>query len=177
MRIGEVNQENYKQMLKILGVKNPKSLGILSAGGEDWQNQCQSLEARDARMVASGFVEDGMLIREGDTSHRKIVPVSDDIKNKLIEVTRRQFLTNGNGMSPTRDGDEISAIKKEYRKNVPPSERLSVTYTLSQIVQAENRRLTEYVRANVPNWTHGQPIPTDVLKDAVSGNGHLDVKV
>jgi len=182
MRIGEVTQENYKEFLKILGLKDTNNLEKMpgkdkNSGGLDQYGQRigdESFEAIVARQVAAGYVEEGMVGRAGDTSWRKIVPVSDEIKNKLIEVTRRQFLTNGNGMSPARDGDEIGAIKREYRKNIAPGDRLSVTYTLSQIVQEENRRLVDYVRANVPGWNYGQKIPPDVLKGAVSGG--FDVK-
>jgi hypothetical protein len=175
MRIGEVNQDNYKQMLKILGVKDTTNLDKLSKKSNKLESE-QSWEDIVAAQVKAGYVEEGMVVREGDTSWRKIVPVSYSIKNKLIEVARRQFLENGNGMSPARDGDELGAIYREYRKGIAPSDRLSVTYTMSQIVRAENQRLIDYVRANVPGWTYGQKIPADVLRDAVSGKGHLDVK-
>ncbi|MDR0197432.1 MAG: DUF3879 family protein [Oscillospiraceae bacterium] len=169
MRISEVNAENYKEYLKILGVKDTKHLDKMWGNSNNAEKKDFSHEAREARMVALGYIEEGMLIRDGDTSWRKIVPVSDEIKNKLVEVVRRQTLANGDLKGYARDGDEIGAIFKEYRKTVAPSDRLSVTYTLSRIVQAETQRIDDYVHANVPGWKHGQPIPDDVLKAAVSG--------
>lgn len=85
-------------------------------------------------------------------------------------------MTNANGMSHARDGDEIGALMKEYRTNIPPSERGAVTWTLNDIVVSESQRLVDYVKASVPGWQHGQAIPSDVLKAAVSGKS-LDVKV
>jgi hypothetical protein len=183
MRIGQITQDNYKEYLKILGIKDVKKLdGLLgkdkNTDGFDQFGQRigdYSHEAQEARMVAAGYGQEGMLVREGDTSWKKIIPVSDDIKSHFIEVARRQFLTNGDGRGYARDGDEIGALLNEYRKSVPPSERLSFTYTINQMLREENMRLMDFVKANVPGWTHGQAIPSDVLKGAVSGG--LDIKV
>ena len=179
MRIGEVNTENYGQMLKILGVKDTTNLDKLTGGKTKEQAEAEFDHSHEARMATAAKMglEEGMYVGDGDTSHHRIVPVSDEVKNKLIEVVRRQFLTNGNGMGDYRDGDEIGALYKEFRKNIAPSERLAFTYTLRQIMREENQRLFDYVRANVPDWRPGQAISPDVLKAAVSGKGHLDVKV
>ena len=177
MRIGQVTQDNYKDFLKLLGLKDTKNIDKLTgkSAKEIEAEFDHSHEAAERAMVASGFGQEGMLIREGDTSWRKIVPVSDDIKNHFIEVARRQFLTNGDGRGYAKDGDEIGALLKEYRKNIPPSERLSFTYTIGQIIREENIRLMDYVMANEPGWTYGKKISADVLKGAVSDG--LDIKV
>jgi len=179
MRIGEVNQENYKQMLKILGVKDTTNLDkLMGKSAKEMEAEFDhSFEAAERAMVASGFGQEGMLIREGDTSWKKIIPVSDEVRDKLIEVVRRQFLANKDGMSDYRDGDEIGAVYRKYREGIPPSERLSATYTMSQIVREENQRLYNYVTAHVPGWKAGQIIPDDVLKDAVLSVGYFDKKV
>lgn len=174
MRIGQVTQDNYMEYLKMFGGKDSKVLDKLWGKDEEAKGE-KSIEEINAMLVKMGYVEEGMFLT-GDESYKKIVPVSDEIKEKLIETVRRQFVTNGNGMGEARDGDEIGAIMKEYRANISPSERLSVTWTLSQIVQSENKRLVNYVKANVPGWQHGQSISPSILKEAVSGNS-LDIKV
>jgi len=175
MRIGQVTQDNYMEYLKMFGGKDSKVLDKLWGKDKEAKGE-RSWEEIKADLVRSGFAEDGMFLTEGDESYKKIVPVSDEIKEKLIETVRRQFVTNGNGMGEARDGDEIGAMMKEYRANISPSERLSVTWTLSQIVQSESERLVNYVKANVPGWQHGQSISPSILKEAVSGNS-LDIKV
>ncbi|MCL2634059.1 MAG: DUF3879 family protein [Oscillospiraceae bacterium] len=178
MRIGDVTTENYKEYLKILGVKDTTNLDkMLGKSAKEMEAEFDhSFEAAERAMVASGFGQEGMLIREGDTSWKKIIPVSDEVRNKLIEVVRRQLMTNKNGMGDYRDGDEIGAVYRNYREGIPPSERLSATYTMSQIVREENQRLYNYIVAHVPGWRPGQTIPADVLKGAVSGESHLDIK-
>lgn len=179
MRIGEVNKDNYKDYLKLFNVKNAKEIeeSIDRVWGKDKESEFDhSLEAAEKYLVSIGYAEEGMLIDiNNDGSWKKIVPVSDDIKNKLIETIRRQFLTNGDGMTAEGDGDELGAILKDYRKNIDPSERLSVTWTLNQIITQESQRLIGYVKSNMSGWKHGEPIDPDVLKAAVSGN-HFDVK-
>ena len=183
MRIGQATQENYMGYLKLFGTKGAKNLGGLLRKGEHANGLDQfgqrigdySHEAQEARMVAAGYGEAGMLIREGDTSWKKIVPIADEIRNRFVDVARRQFLANGNGTSAARDGDEIGALLKEYRKSIPPNKRLSFTYTISQILQAENQRLVDFVKASDPSWTHGKQIDPAILKKAVFGG--LDINV
>ena len=183
MRIGQVTQENYMDFLKLLGAKNSKTLDNLwgkdkNNGGLDQFGQKigdYSHEAQEARMVAAGFGEAGMLVREGDSSWRKIIDIPDDIKNHFIQLERSFFLRNGDGTTNARDGDEVGALLKKYRKNIPPSERLAFTHTINQLMLEEARRLENYVRANDPSWRNGQKIDPDILKRAVSVG--LDIKV
>lgn len=173
MRIGGVTKENYEYYLKLFGVEDTKALDIV-LGNEDGNSEFDhSYEARNAKLVAAGH-EDGMLIRNGDESYKRIVPVSEEIKNKLIETKRRQFLTNGNGMAEACDGDEIGAIMKEYRKNIPPKERLAVTWTLGQIVQNESQRLVDFLKANDPTWTYGKPFDKSLFDNYAGG---IDLKL
>lgn len=171
MRIGEITKDNYKEFLKMLGLKNPQSLDNVLGEEEEFDH---SYEARNAALVAAGH-EDGMLIRDGDMSWRKIVPVSDEIKDKLLATVKRQFLTNGNGMFEAHDGDEIGAIMKQYRANIPPADRLAVTWTLGEIVYAEKVRLVDFVKAHDPSWTFNKPFDRSIFDNYVSGG--IDIKI
>ena len=171
MRIGTVTKENYKEYLKLFGVKNPDSLDGVLGTNKEFDH---SYEARNARLVAAGH-EDGMLIPSGDDSWRKIVPVSDEIKNKLITTTFRQFLDNGNGMSEAKNGDEIGAIMKKYRENITPKDRLSVTWTLGKIVQNESQRLVDFVKSKDPNWNFGDPFDRSIFESYVPGGVDITI--
>lgn len=175
MRIGELTIDNYKEFLKILGVNNTESLDNLldDLNGKE-SDFDHSYEARNAALVAAGH-EDGMLIREGDMSFRKIVPVSDAIRKKLVDTKFKQFMENGNGMSSANDGDEIGLIMKEYRKSIPPKDRLSVTWTLSQISMDEAQRLIDKVKAHDPSWQYGQPFDKSIFDDYVPDG--IDIRV
>lgn len=167
--------DNYKEFLKLIGVKNTESLDQLIDDAKSKEAEFDhSYEARNARLVAAGH-EDGMLIREGDTSFRKIVPVSDDIRKKIINTVFEHFMKNGNGMGTAEDGDKIGAIMKEYRKNIPPKDRLSVTWTLDQISMGEAERLVNKVKAHDPSWKFGEPFDKSIFDDYVPGG--IDIRV
>jgi hypothetical protein len=170
MRIGEVNRDNYKQFLQLFGIKNSEVLDKL-------MNKDNKEPAKDTWI--GNYVEEGMLVN-GDKpdDSRRIVPVSDEVRNKIIVTVRRQILENGNGMTKPGavDGMEIGAIMKEYRKNIPPSERLAVTWTLSQIHIDEAQRIVDYIKANDPTWTHGQRFDKNILLNSNFGTNSIDTK-
>jgi len=181
MRIGEVNKDNYKFFLQMLGAKNSKALdAIMGDGKEKGKGKLPTEEDILQNMIKSGQIEEGMFIREGeDTSkYTKTVHVSDEVKNKIIDTVRKQFLRNGNGMSKPggSDGNEFGAIMKEYRKSIPPSERLSVTWTLSQIQIEEERRLVAYVKKIDPTWDFGKKFDKNILINSNFGTNTVDVK-
>ena len=182
MRIGEINQDNYKQMLSLFGVKDTSTLDRIIKNGDGDISHEEQVDKAIARLIKTGYVEEGMITKDGENLNwRKTVPVSDDVKDKIIATARRQFLENGNGMSKPGgvDGDEFGAIMKEYRKNIPPAERLAVTWTLSQIQTNELQRLVDYVKLKDPTWKQGQQFDKSILTDSnfgtVSKDG-VDVK-
>lgn len=174
MRIGDINKDNYQTYLQLFGSSNSDVLDRLI--GKDGEKKERTEEEILAQLIKTGYLEEGMHVKEGDTSWQKIVPVSDEIKEKIIETVRRQFVTNGNGMGEARDGDEIGAIMKEYRKNIPPSERLAVTWTLSQIEREESVRLVNYVKENQPGWDCGQPFDRNLLLNTNFGTEGLYIR-
>jgi hypothetical protein len=186
MRIGQVNQDNYKDFLKILGVKNPKGLEKLNgegngkkADGLDQFGQKKgdySFEAQAARAVAAGLAMEGMVVRHDDESHKVIVPVSDSIKQKVIDNLRQTIIANGNGTINAEQGDKAAAIAKEYLMTLPPSERLSASWTLQKIEQAEGQRISDYIKSQVPGWQSGQAFDPRILTGSNWGLNHMDVK-
>jgi hypothetical protein len=177
MRIGDVNKDNYKMFLAMLGVKNTKALDNIMGTNQKTEDLYPSEEEVYAKLVRMGRVEEGMLsFGDSDTSWRKIVPVSDDVKDKIIATVRKQFLENGNGLLSAEDGDELGKIMKEYRKSVPANERLSVTWTLNKIYVDEARRLTDYVKSKNPTWNLGQQFDKNILQNSNFGENGVDVR-
>ena len=177
MRIGDVNKDNYKQFLALFGVKSNKTLEKLM-GDDEQAGKAETEEEIHQRMVKMGLIEDGMLVKDGDTSYLKGAPVSDEVRDKIIATVRRQFLENGNGMSKPGgvDGDEFGAIFKEYRKNIPPSERLAVTTTLCNIQHDEIQRLVDYVKSKDPSWNYGVKFDKSILTSTDFGTKSVDIK-
>jgi hypothetical protein len=166
MRIGDVNQDNYKQFLALFGVKGNKTLdNLMGADGKASSKQAVQIDPN----YEEGMADDG---REW----KYIVPVSDEVREKIISTVRRQFLENGNGMTKPGDSDEFAAIGKEYRKNIPPSERSAVSWTLNQIQIDEERRLVNYVKSQNPSWNFGAKIDKSILTSTDFGTKSVDIK-
>ena len=178
MRIGEVNKDNYKDFLRILGVKEPKDLDKLT--GKAIEDEFDhSREAMEKYQISMGYAEEGMFVYEGDDSWKKIVDVPDSVKQRIIEKLREHIVANGNGTGTAEQGDEINAIAKEYWMTLPPSQRLSASWTLQKIQGAEGTRIMDYVRSQIPGWKPGQSFDTRILTDSNFGlgAGHLDMRV
>jgi hypothetical protein len=176
MRIGEVNEDNYKIYQQLLDIKNTKSL-------DDDENKLEkdfSFEARAADIYASGYGIEGMMVREGDpTGHHKMVPVPDWIKKAVIDCEREIFIKNANGTGGTEDGNRVAAIIIDYIKTIPPDERLSTAWTLQQVWGPEARRMEAHLREIVPDWKPGQSFDRNIFANWEPGYGsdenHLDI--
>jgi hypothetical protein len=198
MRIGQVNQENYKDFLKILGVKNPKTLeklGDESENGNGGKTYTSSLlkggsktgyisvhdiclDELERRLVASGHYDEGMLVKPGDNgSWRVMVDVSDEAKQQVINKVREMVLSQSSGRYISAEqGDELNALIRQYRLTLPPSERKSATWTLGQIAGAEERRLVDYIASQVPGWQVGQRFDPSILTRSNWGLNSMDIK-
>ncbi|MCL2108702.1 MAG: hypothetical protein FWH20_05085 [Oscillospiraceae bacterium] len=194
MRIGQVTQDNYKDFLRILGVKNPKNLERLNGESEKSQVTTSPLlkggskigkitmddicfDELERRLVASGACE-GMLVRPGETPSdwQKIVDVPDSIRDRIVNKMREMVLSmSKGGLITASQADELNALKKEYRGTIPPSERKSATWTLGQIAGEEEVRLVSYIMSRVPGWQPGMAFDPKILTESNWGLG-FDVK-
>ena len=173
MRIGEVNKDNYKFFLQMLGAKSSKALDAIF--GSDEKKGISEKDVFQKTIKDENYLE-GMTISENDTSWHKIVPVSDEVRNKIIETVRKEFLENGNGMSKDGGSRVIPVINREYLKSLPPNERLSATWTLGQIMMNEEQRLVDYVKKMDPTWTNGKRFDKSILINSNFGTNTVDVK-
>jgi hypothetical protein len=161
MRIGEINPSNYADYQKLLGYKRIPGL-------DDKPNTSlkKAVDPRD-------FIAPGMDITGTTIEDRRIVDVSDEIRNKVVIHARSEFINNY-GMS---DGEELSSIIKKYLENVPVSKKVDTAYTLRLIFREESRALTDRVKANNPTWENGQPFDRNILADENVRINNFDVKV
>lgn len=183
MRIGEINRDNYQMfthMLRAMGVKNTDALDKLMGKDEkSAAQQDESFEARTAKLVAAGYGIEGMFVREGDESWKKIVPVSDEARQAMIDTRREAILELANGMMTAESGDREGATSKSYILSLPPSERLSASWTLGQIAQAEAARITDYLKSQIPGWQPGDAFDRRILTETNFGldTGRVNVRV
>lgn len=166
MRIGEVNKENYATFIKMFGGKGTKVLDEM--WGKD--KATNAAKTNQGKWV-NPYAEPGMDITGMTEADFKIVKVSDDIREKIVNLARKEFLDNY-GRS---DGEELSSIMKKYIKSVPASERVNVGWTLNQIYLDEARRLHSAVKEVFPGWQDGKPFDRNAVNDVIS-RARIDLK-
>lgn len=168
MRIGEVNKDNYMSYLKLFGVKDTKSLDAIV-------NPSGSLNVQqydENGNWINPYGEPGMNITGRDPSSNKIVEVSDEIKEKLVNLARSEFL-DGYGLS---DGEKLSAIVLEYKRSMPEEERINIGWTLQHVYGEEARRIHGLAKENIPGWRSGQPFDRDSMSNLIN-KASVDLKV
>ncbi len=100
---------------------------------------------------------------------RKIVPVDEGVVQQVKQIAL-DHMKNGYGVS---DGEDISAVIRNYTMSLAPEQRLSASWTLNEIFHSEATRLGEYVHQHDPSWDWGKPFDTSILDGYQQG---LDIQ-
>ncbi len=95
---------------------------------------------------------------------------SEDVKNSYYKY---------NGMSGDNEAewDAYYRTLNEYYKTLPVEDRLSACWTFNQLHLEISGKVTSAIKASIPGWSAGQPIPTDLLDRifaGISAGGGLD---
>ncbi|MDR3221618.1 MAG: hypothetical protein LBU46_06395 [Candidatus Accumulibacter sp.] len=178
MRIGEINQDNYARFARLLGVKNAKNpFGDKSGEDIPGVTRERTREECNEASIRAGYAEAWQFHDEGDVSWKKIIPVSDDIRQAVIDLERKHIVTNANGTATAKQGDEMAALMMRYAKTLPESERSSAIWTLGRIAGEEGERIGDYIKAQIPGWQPGQSFDRRILTDTNFGqnDSHVDV--
>jgi len=131
-------------------------------------DKISNLQNQQETFDPSKFIEPGMDIT-GRSDWKKIVEVSDDIKEKVIEQTRKNFI-NGFGMVNEKS-ESFNELIKKHAQTLPVDERASTMWTLTQIKTAEAQKLVDIVRENNPIWKHGEPFDPNIFDEYFSSPG------
>ena len=67
--------------------------------------------------------------------YRKIVPVDEGIAQRVKQIAF-DHMKNGYGVS---DGEDISAVIRDYTMSLSPEKRLSVSWTLNEIFHRDRK--------------------------------------
>ena len=96
---------------------------------------------------------------------RKIVPVDESVVRQVKQIAF-DHMKNDFGVS---DGEDISAVIRNYTMSLAPEQRLSALWTLNEIFHSEATRLGEYVHQQDPSWNWGKPFDTSILDGSQQG--------
>ena len=160
MRIGNNNQGIWQLFRKGTNGNLPftGTPGNVSKG-----NEKAIADLLSGRRKNSYGVE-GMRIT-GRTDWKRIINVSDEMKQHVLEDVKGIYKYGGMSGDNAAETDAYYDKIHSYVKTLKPSDRSPATWTLSQLHLDLAHAVTSAVKEKVPRWTHGQPIPSDVLDE------------
>lgn len=108
---------------------------------------------------------EGMCVTNNPNA-RKIVNVSDEMKQRVFNSVKDAFYKY-NGMSGDNEAEweEMAQAKNNYYKTLKKEDRVAAAWTLGQLEVNIANKVSNAVRARVPEWTYGKPILSDVLDE------------
>ena len=179
MRIGDINRNNYTEYAKLFstltGGKSNKATP--EPFGQRRLLTYDEIEERLRPFRLADPIHYGMpgcdITGKDPSSWQKIVDVSDDIREKMINVARKDFLNNY-GLT---DGKEMGDIGSKYLLSLPENKRLSAGWTVLEIFRNESQRLTDIVKSKIPGWKNGEPFDRSIFADYLSGSSIYDTKI
>ena len=136
---------------------------------EQVSKQSQTAKSQKGKVHLEGVDPDRDITNS--TAHRRIVPVSDEVKQEIIDIMKNNFMQN-NGMT---DGEAKAKVINEYLETIPSKERSATAWTLNQISMDTARQLGAKIEETHPNWQPGQDFDKSVLDNFPPK--HIDIKI
>ena len=162
MRIGNNSQGICQLLSRINGGKANTNMPFAGArrSGAGGRNILEDFLTGHRK---NSYGVEGMRIT---ANSRRIIKVSDEMKQLVLDGVKKAYYKY-NGMSG-ESGDEWEAsarIKNNYYKTLKVGDRSAASWTLQQLEISIGRKVASAVKEKVPGWTHGKPIPSDVLDE------------
>ena len=162
MRIGNSSQGIWQLLSRMNGGKANTNMPFAGArrSGAGGRNTLEDFLTGHRK---NSYGVEGMRIT---ANSRRIIKVSDEMKQLVLDDVKKSYYKY-NGMSG-ESGDEWEAsarIKNNYYKTLKVGDRSAASWTLQQLEISIGRKVASAVKEKVPGWTHGKPIPSDVLDE------------
>ncbi len=125
------------------------------------------------KSIALGLNLDHSRNITGSSAHKKIVPVSESVKQKILDITSKEVAKNF-AMS---DGEAVSSVIRGYLDTLPSEERSSANWTLQRFTIQIQRSYVDKIKSHNPSWTQGQYFDPKVLDGFNPLQGQLDITV
>lgn len=109
---------------------------------------------------------EGMCIMGRNGDWKKIIPVSDEMKQHVLEDVKRGYYKY-NGMSGDNEAEWDAYYRKnnEYLKTLKKEDRLSANWTLNQLHLELGRAVSTSIKEKMPNWNYGDPVSHKLLDE------------
>lgn len=119
---------------------------------------CELARQQQGKAHVNPYGTPGMSLNDAG-EWRKIVPVDDGVVQHVKQIAF-DHMKNGFGVS---DGEDISAVIRDYTMSLASEKRLSASWTLNEIFHSEVTRLGEFVHQHDLSWDWGKPFDTSIL--------------
>ena len=163
MRIGNNNQGIWQ-----LFSRTNRNQAFGKRGGSGGRN---TLEDFLSGHYKNSYGVEGMCVTNNPNA-RRIIKVSDEMKQRVFNSVRDAFYKyNGMSGDNEREWEEMARAKNNYYKTLKKEDRAAAAWTLGQLEISIARKVSDAVKAKVPGWTHGKPIPSDVLDEIFADEG------
>ncbi len=142
-----------------------KSFSFAGAKNQKSNPNAKAIEDLLSGRRKNSYGIEGMRIT-GRTDWKRVIPVSDEMKQHVLEDVKREFYRYG-GMSGdnTAETDAYYDRIHSYVRTLKASDRSPATWTLSQLHLSIAHEVKSAVKEKIPGWTSGQQIPSKVLDE------------
>ncbi len=125
------------------------------------------------KAIALGLDLDHSRNITGSSAHKKIVPVDESVKQKILDITSKEVVENF-AMS---DGEAVSDVIRGYLDTLPSEERSSANWTLQCFTIQVQRAYVNEIKSHNLSWTQGEYFDPKILEGFNPMQAHLDITV
>ena len=107
---------------------------------------------------------EGMDVTGRNGDWKKIIPVSQEMKEHVLNDVKNGYYKY-NGMSGDNEAEWDAYYRKnnEYYKTLKREDRLSASWTLTQLHLEIGNKVSSAIKAQIPGWQAGDPVPHEML--------------
>ena len=164
MRI-ENNQMIIQLFKKMNGANtnktNPFKMTIMPKRSGGYKNDLEEFLAGHRK---NSYGVEGMDVTGRNGDWKKIIPVSQEMKEHVLNDVKNGYYKY-NGMSGDNEAEWDAYYRKnnEYYKTLKREDRLSASWTLTQLHLEIGNKVSSAIKAQIPGWQAGDPVPHEML--------------
>ncbi len=112
----------------------------------------------------------GIDITNNPDVHKEIVPIADNVKEKIFEIVKKDFEETGR-----KSKDDVSIMESFYKlcdntvSNIKGIDKLKTAWSMSNYKDEIHSKIENKIRELDKKWDWGQPVKNEVLNQ-IFGN-------
>lgn len=153
------NSGQYKSVIS--DMNNACHGGIAYTNVQAIKNRMRSYD-KDGDRINGAFGVSGLMVNEGNrASKNRIIPISEDIRDEMFELTKKEFLKEKGVQNGERT--KRSDVYRKLYQNTKKNDRLAAGHTLHEYEEQYLQAFVDAVKAVDKDWRPGKSIPSGAL--------------